>query len=152
MATIAEIKDMLGQSFERAIETLDHIDEKIEIYPSWTVKEIVAHLIGWDRAASDSLASFIQGGVPDAVAINGVDAYNEETLAQYNGLSLGQLVQEWEKERQRLLDTMTALEEKQLKAKITYPWGGEDTISRMLVFLANHDTAHTNDIIAVIQS
>lgn len=152
MATIAEIKDMLGQSFERAIETLDHVDGKIEIYPSWTVKEIIAHLIGWDKAATDSLTSFIQGGVPDVVSINGVDAYNDESVAQYSGLSLAELVQEWENERQRLLDTMTALEEKQLKAKITYPWGGEDTISRMLVFLANHDTAHTNDIITVIQS
>lgn len=152
MVTIAEIKDTLAQSFECMVETLEQADEDVEIYAGWTVKELVAHLIGWDTATANSLSSFIQGGVPDVVSINGVDAYNAETLAQYAGLSLGQLVEEWQNERQRLLDTMTALEESQLKAKINFPWGGRDTVSKMLFYLANHDTKHTNDIITVMQS
>lgn len=152
MVTIAEIKDVLAQSFERMLETLEQVDADLEIYPDWTVKEVVAHLIGWDTATTNSLSSFIQGGVPDVVSIHGVDAYNTEMIAQYAGLSLEQLVQEWQSERQRLLDTMTALEESQLKAKINFPWGGTDTVSRMLFFLSNHETKHMNDIITVMQS
>jgi uncharacterized damage-inducible protein DinB len=152
MVTKEEIKAVLAQSFERLLETLDYIDAGAEIYPSWTVKEVIAHLIGWDRVTSDSLSSFIQGGTPVRVAINGVDAFNQESIDIYRALSLEESVKEWEKERQRLLDTLIALEVPQLEAKIAFPWGGQDTISKMLFFLSNHDTHHTNDIITIIQS
>jgi hypothetical protein len=151
MATIEEIRDVLAQSFERMLETLEQADETIEIYPSWTVKEIIAHLIGWDKVSSDSLSSFIQGGTPDKVSLNGVDAFNAEAVEALADLSLEETIQEWEKERQVLLDILTAFTDKQLETKITYPWGSKDTVARMLFSLSAHDTLHTNDIIAIIQ-
>lgn len=152
MASIEELQDVLRQSFERMLEILDHIDETTEIYPTWTVKEVIAHLIIWDKLTCDSLSSFIQGGTPAVAAINGVDAMNNEAIETYAAFSFEETVQEWEQERQRLLDTMTALTDKQSGDKITHPWGGHDTIARMLLLLANHDTQHTSDIIRITQS
>lgn len=152
MGTITELNGILTQSIGRMIEALEHVDESVEIYPTWTAKEVIAHLIGWDKVSSDSLSSFIQGGTPDKVSLDGVDTFNADAVQTYASLSFEETVQEWEKERQRLLDMLTALSDKQLEEKITYPWGGEDSIARMLLALASHDTVHTNDIITIIQS
>lgn len=152
MATTTELKDILTQSIDRMIGALEHVDESIEIYPAWTAKEVIAHLVGWDKVSSDSLSSFIQGGIPDKVALDGDDAFNNASVQTYAGLSFEETVQEWEKERQRLLEMLIALSDEQLDEKITYPWGGEDSIAKMLLFLSEHDTQHTNDIIRIIQS
>lgn len=146
MASKKEIVNALETSHKAMVELLNNMDVAKEIYPDWTVKEVLAHLAGWDEAATASLSSFIQGGKPGIVAVNGADTYNADSIAKRKTLSLDATFEDWEHERDHLLATLVALPENQVNDTVTFPWGGEGTVGTMLLRIADHETRHTNEI------
>jgi len=49
-----EILKMLETSHVAMMAQLNEIDKQRKIYPLWTIREIVAHLSGWDDAAPNN--------------------------------------------------------------------------------------------------
>ena len=146
MASKKDIVQALQTSHQAMIDTLNSVDVEKEVYPGWTVKEVLAHLAGWDEATTASLSSFIQGGKPGLVAVNGVDNYNADSVAKRKNLSLDATFEDWERERDHLLATLSALPENQVDDKILFPHGGSGTVGEMLLWVADHETRHRNDI------
>ncbi|MDQ7026689.1 MAG: DinB family protein [Anaerolineae bacterium] len=151
MASKQEIVNVLEASHKEMLDVLNNTDVEKEVYPDWTVKEVLAHIAGWDEAIIASLSSFIQGGKPSVVAVNGIDAYNADSVAKRKKLSLDATFEDWEHQRDHLLATLYALPEKQVDDIINFPWGAEEgagqgTISEMLERIAAHEVRHANDI------
>lgn len=146
MTTKNDIIKKLESSHRAMVDLLNNIDTEREIYRGWTIKEVLAHLAGWDEATTASLSSFIQGGKPGIAAINGVDAYNTESIAKRKKLSLEATFYDWEHERDNLLATLSALPESQLNDKIAFPRGGEGSVADMLMLVADHEAHHTKEI------
>ncbi|MCI0709310.1 MAG: DinB family protein [Chloroflexi bacterium] len=146
MATKGQLIEALVQSHNALLHLLDSIDPAMQFYPKWTIKEVLAHLAGWDEATTAALSSFIQGGKPDVAALKGRDAFNAESIAARAGLSLDEIFHDWEAQREQVVDTLTALPEKQLADVIAYPWGGSGSIANLLTELANHESTHAREI------
>ena len=146
MASKKEIIAALEESHKNMIDLLNAIDVEKEVYPGWTIKEVLAHIAGWDEAAVASVSSFIQGGTPDVVALNGADAYNAASVAKRKNLSIDETFANWEKERDNLIATLSAVPDKQLSDKINFPWGGEGSVADVGLGLAGHENHHIKEI------
>ena len=73
---------------ERLIERLDQgrralqgmmvgLDQGLEICPGWTIKELLAHVAGWDEVATAALRAHASGTVPAPLDPPGIDDCNE---------------------------------------------------------------------------
>ena len=73
-----------------------------EIYPAWTIKEMLAHLTGWDLSSTATLNAYTQGETPQtpAAADRGFVRFNAGNIRAHEDLSLEQMMQAWEEARE----------------------------------------------------
>ena len=146
MSEMSEWITKFATSHATMHDIIEKIDPMVEIYPGWGIRQIIAHLAGWEEASADSLSSFIQGGTPDVVVLDGDDAYNAESVQKRDSLSLEETIQDWEEHRNNLISVLGALADEQLEARIAHPWGGEDSIAKLLGGLVWHENHHVKEI------
>ena len=130
---------------------LDVIDKNRKIYPLWTVREILAHLSGWDDAVIGFVQALTSGGIPGTPALRGMDVYNAETVATRDGLSYEQIYREYIQTRKTLLDMIRAMPEEKVTQKLTLPWGGEGTLVDLVDLFEPHETTHAEDVRKIIE-
>ncbi|MGZ6346744.1 MAG: hypothetical protein ACXWNC_04125, partial [Anaerolineales bacterium] len=56
---------------------LPHVNPRKEIYPGWTIREVIAHVTGWDDATIEALHAHIEGRPLSIPNISDLDEYNE---------------------------------------------------------------------------
>ncbi len=139
-------KAQLMQAFDHARDRmralLPGIDCSMEIYPGWTIKEMLAHLAGWDDATLMSLRAFVAGQPPPLPALRGIDAYNAQTVAERADLHYEQIVQEWELVREQLKAILNDLPAERLGDKIVAPWGPIATVAELIAVMVDHEEEH----------
>lgn len=146
-----ELIALYEASTKAITQQLDEIDKNRKIYPLWTIREIVAHLSGWDDAAIGYLSAVIKGEKTPTPAMRGAVVYNEETVSTREGLSYDHIVREYYSTRERLLSLIRTSNEELLTTQATLPWGGEDTFVELATGLCDHESTHANDIKNFIQ-
>lgn len=141
-----ELITMYEASSKAITEQLDEIDKNRKIYPLWTIREIVAHLSGWDDAAIGFLNAVNKGEKAPTPAMRGAVVYNEETVTTREGLSYDHIVREYYSTRERLLALIRASNDELLTSQATLPWGGEGTFVELATGLCDHESTHAADI------
>ena len=127
-------------------ELLPKIDIHTEIYPGWTIKEVLAHLAGWDDAIIIALQMFAAGQPPLMTAARGIDFYNSQTVAERKELTLEQIIREWEWVREQLIPIVHALTDKELETTLVAPWGVSMSVLELLNVIVHHENEHTEVI------
>ena len=141
-----EILQHYQNSHTALVSQLDEIDKNRKIYPLWTIREIVAHLSGWDDAIIGFLSALLKGETPPTPAMRGVDVYNAETVSTREGLSYDHIVREYHSTRKNLLSLVRQASDELLTTKATLPWGDEGTVEGVAKFLSGHEAEHAEDI------
>ena len=148
-------REALIQRYEtsrtKMIEHLDEIDKNRKIYPLWTVREIIAHLSGWDDATIAFIRSLVAGTVPATPAARGIDVYNAETVATREGLSYDKIYREYIETRKVLLELIRTMPEEKVTQKFTLPWGGDGTLVDMVDIFEPHEEEHAEDVRKIIE-
>ncbi len=141
-------KVQLMRAFDQAREkmraVLPDIDLHMEIYPNWTIKEVLAHLAGWDDATITALRAFSAGQPTPLFALRGIDFYNAQTVAERAGLQYEQIVQEWELAREQLKAILNDLPAERLGDKLVSPWGPIMSVARLVAIMADHEEEHAS--------
>lgn len=130
---------------------LDEVDKNRKIYPLWTIREIVAHLAGWDDAVIGFLEAVQKGQTPPTPAMRGINVYNEETVSTREGLSYDHIVREYKDTRAKLIGLLEASSEELLQKTSTLPWGGEGSFEDIKRAFGEHEMEHVADIRKIIQ-
>jgi len=148
-------KDALIQRLEESHRNLEQIvsqiDPDLEIYPGWTIREILAHFTGWDDAVLASLRSHTAGGVPAIVAKRGPDLYNAATVSEREALSFEKIYQEWQHTHDQLKIVIRNLPPEKMEKSIVFPWGQTGNIEDLVVGLTTeHEVHHAKDIQALL--
>ncbi len=138
----AQLMQAFDQAHDQMRAVLPGIDCCMEIYPSWTIKEMLAHLAGWDDATIATLRAFSAGQPTPLLALRGIDAYNAQTVAERADLKYEQTVQEWELVREQLKAILNDLPAERLGDKIVSPWGPITTVARLIAIIADHEEEH----------
>lgn len=145
--------ERLETSRAMMIAHLDEIDKNRKVYPLWTVREILAHLSGWDDATIGFIRDLMAGREPATPAVRGLDVYNAETVATREGLSYDQVYREYIETRRVLLDLIREMPEEMATQTATLPWGGKGTLEMIVMdIFGSHEEEHAEDVHKLILS
>jgi len=146
MSQKEEIIKKLKQTRQELKDLVADIPPEKEIYPTWKLKELLAHFAGWDDAAADGVRSALTGEDPIIVAPRGQDDYNARTVSERETLPLGHIIKEWELNRDLLMDLVEQVPEEKLDTQTVYPWGEKGTLANLVLGMAEHELYHIAEI------
>jgi hypothetical protein len=137
----------LKDSHQKIEELLPKIDPKKEIYPGWTIRQILAHISGWDDASIDALRAHELGRSSSIPAIHSLDKYNELSVSSRKDLTFDQILKEWRVTRQILLEIIEQLPEAKFFEPFAIPWGRQTTVTKLADIFSIHEKEHAQDIV-----
>jgi hypothetical protein len=142
--------EQLENSRAKMMAQLDKIDLNRKIYPLWTIREMLAHLSGWDDAVIAFIRSLMEGTVPATPAARGIDMYNAETVATREGLDYDHIYREYIATRKTLMDLLYAVPDDKIHASYILPWGEHGTLVDIVHIFAPHEEEHAEDVAKII--
>jgi hypothetical protein len=125
---------------------LPEIDHHLEIYPGWTVREVLEHLAGWDDAAIATLRAHLEDNPLSTPEIRNLDDYNAMSISTRSDMEDEQILREWRSKRGILRKMIEEFPENKFDAPFIVPWGGKSTVTEMLEMFCEHENGHTRDI------
>lgn len=137
----------LDDSRSGLLSILPRVDRNLEIYPQWTMKQVLDHIAGWDESVIAALVSHRDGLVPATPADQGIDLYNASSVASRAELSYEQSFLEFTDSRGRLRDLILQLSEYKIAEPLITPWGALGTVSEIVEIFAEHEENHTGDLL-----
>jgi len=149
MDTKQELIRQLDEARAELLAAIEGIDLHAEIYPGWTVKELFAHLTGWDDAVTSSLRAHAGGREAATPAVEGIDNYNAMSLETREPLSYEQTRQECMAARELLKTALNELPPEKFGEPLILPWGGTGAVQRLIQVFVHHDKQeHTPELLA----
>ena len=142
----------LASAREKMRAVLADVDTHREIYPHWTIKQVLAHIAGWDDACIASLRAHQAGYEPGAPAARGIDFYNAQSVETREPLSYDQVVKEWELARNQLETVIHEMPPEKFKESFVFPWGRTGTIAQLVVVFVEHEEEHVVEIRKLIEA
>ncbi len=143
-------REVIIEQYETArakmIANLEEIERNRKIYPLWTIREILAHISGWDDATIGFIRSLVNNAPPATPAMRGQDVYNAETVSTREGLSYDHIYREYIETRKTLLNLIRTMPEEKIVQPFVLPWGGEGTLVDLTNIFAPHEEEHAGDV------
>jgi len=151
MTTKEKLIEWLEESHQKIEHLVSQIDRSQEIYPGWTIREVLAHFTGWDDAVVASLKSHAAGDIPTVVAPRGPNVYNAATVSERESLSFEHIYQEWQHTHEQLKIAIRDLPPDKMDQAIVFPWGQTGNVEDLVIGLTTeHEVSHAKDIQAFI--
>jgi hypothetical protein len=125
---------------------LADVDTRSEIYPHWTIKQVLAHIAGWDDACVASLRAHAAGNEPGVPAARGINPYNAQSVETREPLSYDQVVKEWELARGQFETAINEMPPEKFGERFVFPWGPTGTIAELVAIFAEHEEEHAEEI------
>jgi hypothetical protein len=147
--SIAERQNLLSrldQTRQCIEDILPKINPTKQIYVGWTIKDMLAHMTGWDDATIDSLRAHVVGRPPSLEAIRSINEYNQHTVSSRNDLDYDHVLKEWRLTRQVLRTLIEQMPEDKFVQPLLVPWGDTATVTYLVDMFRDHEEEHTNDI------
>jgi hypothetical protein len=141
-----ELIAILEHSRTKMMAHLDEIDKDRRIYPLWTIREMLAHLSGWDDAVIAFIQSLMAGKIPATPAARGMDVYNAETVATREGLDYDHIYREYLQTRKVLLQLLREVPDEKVTAQYILPWGEPGTLVDIINIFGPHEVEHAEDV------
>lgn len=138
----------LDEARARLYGLVKDFDPGLEVYPGWTVKELLAHITGWDDLVIAALEAFMANEPMPMAAITGVDPYNARTVSERSNLPLERIRHEFHATRQVLKDTIWRLPAERYSEIANLPWGDRASIADMIRIFSHHEHEHYAEIVA----
>jgi len=117
-----------------------------EIYSGWTIREVLAHVSGWDDAIIEALNAHIEGRSLSLPNISDLDEYNEMWFSSRTGQNNEQVLEEWRSYRQILRTIIEEMSEAKFSIPVSVPWGGKSTILDMIKMFCEYEDTQTRDV------
>ncbi len=142
-----ELIQQLDDSRAILCELLADIPPETEIYPGWTLREFYAHLTGWDDVVTLSLREHAAGRIPATPVVNGIRAYNAESVQTRETLDYAHIVKEWSLAREQLKAALRDFPPDRLDEPLLFPWGEIGSVRELVeVFVHHEGTEHAGEL------
>ena len=140
----------LDQAHAAMQKVLDEIEPNREIYPPWTFKEILAHIIGWDEVSETALRAHAKGEDAGTPASRGIDHYNVHSVSTRQALNYDQIIKEWAFAREQFKQSILELPDEKLNETMLFPWGQTGTVTQIVRIMVHHEIEHAEEIANLI--
>jgi hypothetical protein len=141
-----ELIAILEHSRAKMMAHLDEIDKNRKIYPLWTIREMLAHISGWDDAVIAFVRSLMEGKIPATPAARGINVYNAESVATRDGLDYDHIYREYIQTREDLLQLLRKIPDEKVVAQYILPWGEPGTLVDIINIFGPHEEEHAEDV------
>lgn len=119
---------------------------QIKVDDKWTVKDVVAHLIGWSKVVAESLPeAWSTGEQPWFMESEKYDEFNKQNIENYRDFTPEELNQEWGKWEMQTDEEIKKIGARKIRRRKGFEWvldEGEDS----------HYLEHMKQIVAAIVS
>lgn len=129
---------------------LDEVEPNKELYPTWTIKEILAHIIGWDEVSETALRAHARDEEAGTPAARGIDHYNAHSVSTRQALSYDQIVKEWAFSREQFKQAILDLTDEKMGESLLFPWGQTGTVAQIVEIMARHEIEHAEELATLI--
>jgi hypothetical protein len=146
-----KLLQLMEETHTKMESVLPQVDSNKEIYPGWTIREVLAHVTGWDETTIEALHAHIEGRPLSIPNIPDIDEYNELSVFSRTGLDNEQVLKEWRSNRKVLRTIIEEMTVDKFSLPVTVPWGGNSTIIAMMEMFCEHEAKHTADVQKWIQ-
>jgi uncharacterized protein (TIGR03083 family) len=145
-----EDKAVLIQALDDARQKMQaelvDLDPHMPIYPGWTIKHLLAHLIGWDEATTAALHAHTLGNEPATPAVRGINHYNAQSVATREALSYDHIVKEWDLARAQLKAALLAVPDEKIAEPLLFPWGPTGLVRDLVAIFSGHELEHAEEL------
>lgn len=141
---------ILNHSRKEMQNAIELVDPTLEIYPSWKLKELIAHLSGWDQCVAEALESHLRGTSTSMVVLD-TDTFNQQSVAARESLSYQQARADWDAQRQNLLQVIEQITEEKFQAPAMFPWGQVGAVEDIVRGFAAHERRHAEELHRLIR-
>ncbi len=121
------------------------------LYADWTIKRVVAHLIGAERGMTRLAQRFAAGENPTLPADYNNDVYNARQVAKREALSFAQARAELAASRRDLIAFLETLTPAQLELRGEHPVAGNISLNELLGVIAHHEAQHHQQILDTLE-
>jgi uncharacterized damage-inducible protein DinB len=130
----------------QAIEGLSRRElTEIPIYEGWTIKDVLAHVMGWDQRVLTTLPLMVQNRASEVLSVE-VDAYNQQSVNAWRDKSLAEVWAEVQSTHRQVLEMIGALDHKEIDMR-RERHGRIITIrSYVIDIMTDHDREHAAEI------
>ena len=146
MDEVERLIEQLSKGRTAMQRALSRVDTQVEICPGWTIKEVLAHISGWDAVGTSTVRAHLAGEQPPPLEIRGIDAYNAYLVAGCETMSYQEVVEDWKRARRQLVHALSETPPEKLRERVHFPWGEMGNIHRLVSILSEHEREHAQEI------
>jgi hypothetical protein len=97
--------------FQEAVKGLDRDKLEVVFYDQWSVKDIVAHILGWEREMTEALHRIARGErpTPEGVDYSDSDAWNAKFAERFRGQLPSAALEEWDRVHGGFINAMSSV-------------------------------------------
>ncbi len=117
MSSIQAIVSDLNYGRDKLLQAIEGLSwremTQTPLYPGWTVKDVLAHVLGWDQRVLRTLPLMLQNRASEVAGVE-VDEFNQLSLAAWRDRPLSELVAEVKTTHRRIVEIIGGLEHKEI--------------------------------------
>jgi uncharacterized protein (TIGR03083 family) len=141
-----ELCQRLERSHSQWEDLLPHINPAQELYPGWTIRQLLAHLTGWDENTIATLTALQSPEAPEAPGTYDFDEFNAHTVSSRQALDLTAVIQEWRGTRERLVTLLREMSDETYSKTLVASWGEHLSVPGLIQVFIGHEASHARDI------
>ncbi len=143
---LATLMDEFDLNRAKIADVIDKTDPELEIFPGWTIREVLINLTSWEIVINKALRAYQAGDPPFFLHEQDFDIFNQESIEIRSSRSMEEVLKEWKHVRADLKKTIQNLKDTDLPVEMVLPWGSERPIYELLEIIGEHETEHMEDI------
>lgn len=113
-----------------------------EIYTGWGLKDLLAHMSGWDDVVIEALHAHTKNEAVSTSVTTGIDTFNAKSVTPRNSLTFRQVKKEWKTTRENLVQALDDLPDEKFNQPLTFPWGEKGTVAYLIEIFVEHEEIH----------
>jgi hypothetical protein len=150
MSSIPEILNFIQFSRTALLESIAGLSVRemteIPVYAEgWTVKEILAHILGWDRRVVSILPLILAGRADEVPGID-VPDFNRQSILASRELSVAEILAQMEQTHRQILDILGGVDHKDIDLRRTRHGRTITIRSYIIDIMAEHERQHAVEI------
>lgn len=115
--TLPEMREAMHATREELMDLLESIPDDKYLVPNafnkWSLRDVIAHFIGWERLAIERVKVLKQGGLPEAIRSEDADAINAQFVQVFDVQQKSALLNELESTREELVAALEDINEEE---------------------------------------
>ncbi|GAB4423748.1 MAG: hypothetical protein Kow0031_02400 [Anaerolineae bacterium] len=149
MSSIPEIVSYLNFGRNCLLESIEGLSRRemteIPVYPEWTIKDVLAHIIGWDRRVIAILPLIVNDRAGEVPGVDVAD-HNARSVAAGRQKSLPELLAEIRQTHQEIMTMISGLEHREIDRRHERNGRVITIRSYIIQIMVDHERQHAAEI------